>query len=235
MSTPRPSPLVEAAGIYGAGVVARRGTLRSLYYDALANRQDSEALAIRQQAGYDGPNIRPGCHAAERRLTELRTTALAASQDSANALMLLIDSSLRRFAENEKTKVKWWWKDVGDHFNGVKLNKAVWALANHARHLHTWRTHRDNPSCEQQRSMDVIRELGMDPFHDHVACVYLVNLHCHPIRLSRTASYRQLTSWSTPRAGNYGSGAPVCRSSRQSQPPVSRIVSRRLRCRTPIK
>lgn len=81
----------------------------------LQNWNESEVLGPRRHALYtqaaDGSDaIRPGKETEERYVTQALTTALSASQDSANALMLIVDYSLKRFGRDTDRKD---WKKLG--------------------------------------------------------------------------------------------------------------------------
>jgi hypothetical protein len=74
---------------------------------------------------------------------DAKAVAEATAQDAACALMLITDYALRRYRREAKaedpTFTGTW--EVGAQFrNGVSFNKAVWALANQARHFDEWHT-----------------------------------------------------------------------------------------------
>ncbi|HET9392205.1 MAG TPA: hypothetical protein VFO29_01595 [Candidatus Rubrimentiphilum sp.] len=170
--------LVQAAVIYASTILAKRSTLRTLYYDSLNSWQESEILGKRRDALYvhrpDGSDVvRPGHEAEERYVTESSTIELSVSQDAANAFVLIVDYSLERFAEEADLDSKDCRKLGVETYGGVKLNDAIYALANHARHLHSWRK---DPKNIHAINRDTLKQLGIDPLDDHAACRFLHNV-----------------------------------------------------------
>jgi hypothetical protein len=165
-----------AAVIYASTILAKRSTLRSLFYDALTNWQESQVLGRRRNAIYmqtpDGSTvIRPGQEMEERLVTNALTVAQSVSQDSANALMLIVDYSLQRFAQDARLND---WRNLGvEAYGTVSLNSAIYALANQARHLHDWKK---SPGSIHKANADAFKGLGLDPLHDQAAPQFLQNL-----------------------------------------------------------
>jgi hypothetical protein len=103
-----------------------------------------------------------------------RSSAVSSAQDSAIALMIIIDYSLQRFrqaANIEDLRI------VGvEAYSGVKLNEAIWSLANQARHLQEWER-RDEAKLETQDEIKVLRRLGLDPRSHDAAREFLARLN----------------------------------------------------------
>jgi hypothetical protein len=80
--------------------------------------------------------------------------------------MLIVDYSRRMF---ESAAGGICTRSLGPYITtDVTLNSAVWALANQARHLHSW-TLRDPAVLEQRPEIEVIRKLGHDPLNPRAA------------------------------------------------------------------
>ena len=74
--------------------------------------------------------------------------------------MLIVDYALQRLRQAiAPTETRTLGPDLQP---GVRLNAAIWALANQARHAHAWET-RDDAALEAQEEVQVIRALRHDP------------------------------------------------------------------------
>jgi len=165
----------KAASVYASSIVARRGVWQSLYYDALNNWRESNVLGKRRQKLFvrrsDGSaGFRAGKADEALTVTDAHTVSLGTAQDSAYALMVILDYSLQRFAREAQLKNV---IDLGQKaYGGATFNEAIYALANQARHLHAWMDG-DKPS---KRNATIFSMLALDPSHGHAACAFLENL-----------------------------------------------------------
>jgi hypothetical protein len=107
-----------------------------------------------------------------RETLQLLFAGALTNRDFADALVVLIDASLRRFAAGTGVA----WTELGAEFHGVKLNKAIWALANHVRYVGVWREDPESTNSRQRANFRVFEALGIDPLHDHAARLYFVSL-----------------------------------------------------------
>ena len=86
--------------------------------------------------------------------------AEATAQDGAFAFILVLDYAVRRLGRLLPGIDK---RTVGTTvMNGVKLNNAIWALANQARHADEWMAMKSQ-DLQAQPSAAVIMTLGYDP------------------------------------------------------------------------
>jgi hypothetical protein len=163
----------RAAAHFAGTVRAKRETLQTLYY-AAKNSWD-EARAMRQRYAALPPldpyklpidGQRDLGHSA---LLDGAIAAEATAQDSASAFMVICDYSLQRLG-TEAAVVDT--RTIGaDAYNGVKLNQAIWALANQARHLHKWQQNNWH-----QEPYDVLVALELFPTYSDSARLFLEKL-----------------------------------------------------------
>jgi len=169
------SSRLAAAVNFASSIVARRGTLRSLYYDALKHWDESEALARRLHVVYKGGKPIPG-HASEAHLLEdAHTAASSAAQDAANSLAILVDASLRRLAgEGHIARLNRFGKRYGD----ATLSEAMSLLATHVRHVWDWRNNPGDSTGDETRKR-IKEKLHVNPTEDRAVARYVMMLRDH--------------------------------------------------------
>jgi len=130
----------RAAAHFAGTIRAKRETLQTLFY--AAKNSWAEAQALKQR--YDAlPPLDPytlgiggGEDLGHSALLDVKIGAESNAQDSAAAFIIICDYSLQRLRTEGDTADT---RTLGpDAYNGIKLNSAIWALANQARHLHAW-------------------------------------------------------------------------------------------------
>jgi hypothetical protein len=97
------------------------------------------------------------------------TAAQATAEDSAVALILIADYSIRRLGKEGDGEIPDTRTIGGDAYNGVKLNEAIWALANQARHLHEW----EAKNAASPREHAVFLALNLPPLYHQAARMFL--------------------------------------------------------------
>jgi len=103
-------------------------------------------------------------------LLDAATASEATAQDSAAAFIIICDYSLQRLAAEGMTADT---RTIGpEAYNGVKLNQAIWALANQARHLHQWQQNNWDPE-----SYAVLLALEVFPTYHDAARLFLEKLN----------------------------------------------------------
>jgi hypothetical protein len=97
-----------------------------------------------------------------------QAVAEANAQDSASAFVLLVDAILKRLASAlQGSGIDT--RGIGAELeNGVRLNAAIWALANQARHPDEWRELSDEQQG-QNRSIQILKQLRQDPLNLNAA------------------------------------------------------------------
>lgn len=164
----------RAVANFAGTIRAKREVLQTLYY--AAKNSWTEALALRQRLKAVPPldltkPRTPGDD--DLGYTEFHDDAVAAeatAQDSAAAFMIICDYSLRRLRTEGDTVDT---RTIGaDAYNGVKLNKAIWALANQARHLDKWQQ-----NDWHRESYEALVALDLFPTYDGAARLFLERLN----------------------------------------------------------
>jgi hypothetical protein len=159
-------PRAVAAGDFALAILSKRDLLQTLYYATKTNAAEAFALHRRLNMVQEAPAggayaVAPGKMMLPRhQLMNAKTAAESTAQDSAWAFFLIADYSLQRFraaVPGINTR------EIGPNIrNGVKLNAAIWALANQARHLHSWLSC-DDVTLGAKAESGIIRQLGYDP------------------------------------------------------------------------
>ena len=171
------SPLAVSAAMFALAIRAKRDILQTLFYATRSNAADAwafhkrlENLEHKREGG--GFVVSPGNIMPRHELVNAKTAAEATAQDSALALMLIVDYSLQRFHDAAAVDTR----TIGDELaDGVKLNAVIWALANQARHLHEWQRC-GTDKLEANPSVKIIRALKHDPLNPNVAREVLCGL-----------------------------------------------------------
>jgi hypothetical protein len=166
--------IAQVAAYYALAIRSKRDLLQTLFYATRNNAANAwtlhQGLLEVEQPHPDGSVTIIGDITARQELRDAKTTAEATAQDSAWALILILDYSLQRFASAApETDSRAVGPEVG---NGVKLNAAIWALANQARHLHDWEG-RKPELLEKQQDVAFIRQMGFDPLNPNAAREFL--------------------------------------------------------------
>lgn len=163
----------RAAAHFVGAIRAKRDTLQTLYYAAKNSWAEAQALRKRYAAL---PRVDPytlqidsKADTGHSMLLDGAIGAEATAQDSAAAFILICDYSLQRLStEGSITDTR----TIGaEAYNNVKLNRAIWALANQARHLHKW--HQNN---WHQEPYDVLMALDLYPTFSDAARRFLEKL-----------------------------------------------------------
>jgi hypothetical protein len=165
------SPLELATAIYALAIRSKRDLLQTLFYATRNSAADSWSFhrQIERYLSLHGDVAVGPWHsvAAPRELVEGKRIAEATAQDSALALMLILDYSMQRFRTDAEGVVDS--RTIGPAIgNGVKLNAAIWALANQARHIHEWEEC-DHDKLEAKGEVKVLRSLDHDPLNLNAA------------------------------------------------------------------
>lgn len=163
----------RTAGAFAGAVRAKRDTLQTLYYSAKNSWTEARSLRAR----YDAlPPFDPYEHAlngstdvGHSTLLDAAIAAEVTAQDSAAAFIMICDYSLQRInAEGLTVDTR---TIGGEAYNGVKLNRAIWALANQTRHLHKWQQ-----NDWHQESYNVLVSLQLRPTYPDAARLFLEKL-----------------------------------------------------------
>jgi hypothetical protein len=158
-------PRAVAAANFALAIRSKRDLLQTLYYATKTNAAEAFAFDLRlnmvQEARAGGAySVAPGNIMPRHELMNAKTAAEATAQDSAWAFFLIADYSLQRFRAAVPGIDT---REIGpDVRNGVKLNAAIWALANQARHLHSWLSC-DDATLGAKAESGIIRQLEYDP------------------------------------------------------------------------
>lgn len=156
--------------VFDSTIQAKRFILYATYSLALLSWETHEDL------GRQADELKRDCKPQPHDLTIQQTATLATAQDLANAFVLIVDYSLRRF-----------WKAAGRKFThyrstgieaypgtSVRLNNAFMALADQVRHLEeTLETGR----LKKRENQEAFEALGLDQSHDSAPCLFLVNMN----------------------------------------------------------
>lgn len=162
----------QAAAHFAGSIRAKRETLQTLFYAAKNSWAEARALQLRYDALppldlYSVPGNGGGEHAA---VLDGKLGAEATAQDSAVAFIIICDYSLQRLRSEGGAADT---RTLGlDAYGGVKLNQAIWALGNQARHLHEWQQNRWDP-----KSYEVLVRLGLFPTYHDAARLFLEKLN----------------------------------------------------------
>ena len=153
-------PAELAAGEFLRDVLARRLLLQTLFFAIKSNGDEASALIDRRVALYpDPPSDYDDLSNDERDLHEAIATHMALSEDSSVALIMLLDAPLRRLGDASGEDQR----NLGDYaYNGVKLTRAIWALANRHRHLYEWRSLSEDALYKNQ-SAAILKTLDLNP------------------------------------------------------------------------
>ena len=165
-------PVAAAAAHYAVAVRSRRDILQTLFYETKNQGREagalySKRLILENRHGDGSFSIGAGDIMPRQELFDAQTEAEATAQDAACALMLLADACiqrLRRAADGVPDT-----RTIGANTkNGVRLNAAIWALANQARHIDSWVSTTDE-NLERYEEARTIRALDYDPRNLNVA------------------------------------------------------------------
>lgn len=198
---------VNAALKFAETVNARDEILEGLLhavYDASRRSWDCherlQPLPPIETLAPDDPN-----YPAVRRLEDAKAIAEGTAQDGALALMLITDYAIRRYGKEAEAEDSTF---VGTHSvgavfrNGVTFNKAVWALANQARHYDRWITLGHDGCLADKRvreSYITIQAIGYSPLELNAAREFVANTKnglCVNVR--SYADYKKLVLSSIP-------------------------------------
>ncbi|MGB8267323.1 MAG: hypothetical protein WCE44_13410 [Candidatus Velthaea sp.] len=132
----------RAAGHYASSIRARRDLLQTLYYATKNSGLEAagyhrQAELARSQQGED-PN---GSEELIRTLEDAQHAAEATAQDAAWSFMLIVDYAIRRLEQEMReinTRAPSLLTLGAETRTGVRLNAAIRAFANQARHFHEW-------------------------------------------------------------------------------------------------
>jgi hypothetical protein len=178
------SQLQSATLEYARAIRAKRDILQTLFY-AVRNKSievkafDKRIDIVAPAVGYTTMSgaieyRRSATGGTDQEWYELaceRSAAHFSAQDSASAMMLIIGYSLKRLrTAGPLPKIT----DIGrDSYNGVKLNAAIWALANQARHVDNWH------KCDKTNSNEwkIIAKLNLEPREHEAAWHFLEKLN----------------------------------------------------------
>jgi hypothetical protein len=172
-------PQATAAALYALEIRSRRDLLETLYY-ATKNGADEawelhrrlQALKNRKDTGT--PELDVGDVLVQQDLINSARAAEATAMDSASTLVLILDKILQRLGLRIGDLDT---RDLGpDIEQGIKLNRAIWALANQARHLHKWVTRAD-AELHAQKDVKTIVALRHDPRNENAARELLCGMH----------------------------------------------------------
>ena len=179
----------RAAAHFAGTIRAKRETLQTLYYAAKNSWAEAQALKQRYAAlpPLDFYTLRIGgdTDQGHSTLLDAQKAAEATAQDSAAAFIIICDYSLQRLRTEGETPDT---RTLGaDAYNGVKLNRAIWALANQARHLHEWQQ-----NDWDEKSYEVLVTLDLFPTYHDAARLFLEKLNLQSYidfeeRLTKTA------------------------------------------------
>jgi hypothetical protein len=167
---------VRAAANYAMGIRSRRDLLQTLYYATKNSADEAWALHTQLQpleprlglgasalgtAPLNGaPPVRAGDVLPRHEILNSKRAAEATAQDAACALMLILDFSLQRLRQDISSLDT---RELGPEIApGIKLNNAIWALANQARHAHKWMTASDS-QLDAMEEVKVIKSLKHAP------------------------------------------------------------------------
>ena len=164
----------RAAAHFAGTIRAKRETLQTLYYAAKNSWAEAQALKRRFDAlppmDLYTLGLNSDADLEYSTLLDGQKGAEATAQDSAVAFIIICDYSLQRLRTEGKTADT---RTLGaDAYRGVKLNKAIWALANQARHLHDWQNNNWD-----EKSYEVLVALGLFPIYHDAARLFLENLN----------------------------------------------------------
>lgn len=173
MADVRPAlpPRALAAADFAMGIRSRRDVLQTLFYDTKNSAAEAwefhrqlESLEVRYDGG--GVAVQAGNIMPRHELLNAKSAAEATAQDAASAFVLILDYAIRRLRRAIKPIDT---RTLGPQVrNGVRLNAAIWALANQARHADAWlavpAANIDNDP-DARNSVRVFRTLALDP-HD---------------------------------------------------------------------
>jgi hypothetical protein len=171
-------PRAEAAAFFALAIRSKRDLLQTLFYATKNNAAEAWELHRRLEAIQttypDGSySIGPGNVMPRQQLVDAKSAAEATAQDSACAFMLIVDATIQRLRTGLDGMDT---RDLGPTIeDGVKLNAAIWALANQSRHIHTW-AHCDATELEQKQEAQIFRRLRHDPMNLNAAREVLCGL-----------------------------------------------------------
>jgi hypothetical protein len=180
----------KAAGEFASSIRSRRELLQTLYY--ATKNGSAEAWAFHQRRLVLPPEDGPHDSAAEKArqtLADGQHAAEATARDAAWAFVLIVDYAIRRLGADlmaAKSATPDPLAIGAESLHGVKLNDAVRAFANQARHLHDWMV-LGATAIQTDRfskaSVATIKKLGYDPLEDDAAREFLqalnVNSYLH--------------------------------------------------------
>ena len=150
-------------------MVAKRELLCLLYRVALSQWEKHKRL------GHEADALKLAGHSQPHALTIRQTTALTTAQDSANAFVLILDYTMRRFWKRTKLGDFERYRSAGltAYKGSGKLNVAVMDFANDVRHLEVT----FDGGELKAKTEKTIRGAGEDPAHGSACCTFLENLN----------------------------------------------------------
>jgi hypothetical protein len=160
-------PRAEAAAFFALAIRSKRDLLQTLFYATKNSAAEAWELHRRLESMQTTPpdggySVGAGNVMPRQQLVDTKSAAEATAQDSASAFMLIVDATIQRLrAGTEPLDTR----DLGPLIgNGVRLNAAIWALANQARHIHAW-IRCDAAELEQKAEVRIIGQLNFDPLN----------------------------------------------------------------------
>lgn len=165
------------------GIRSRRDVLQTLFYATKNNAAEAwelhrqlEPLEVRYDDG--GVAVQAGNIMPRHELLNAKRAAEATAQDAASAFVLILDYAIRRLRRDIAPVDA---RILGPQVrNGVRLNNAIWALANQARHADDWLAvpvaDIDNDPVARN-SVQVFRALALDPHDLNAAREFICGLN----------------------------------------------------------
>ena len=155
--------------VFESTILAKRTTLQTLYEHALGQWEYHEKL------GGKGEQLKQAGRPQPHDLTIAQSIALSAAQDAANAFVLIVDYSMRRFWRSADLDFKTYRLVGVNAYQGasIKLHDAITALANQVRHLEETTGGRSL----MPKNAAAFKALGLDQSHDSAASLFVVHMN----------------------------------------------------------
>jgi hypothetical protein len=164
--------LTEAASRYARYIRAKRDLLQTLFYASRNSGDEAWSRHLRLKHAEQSGDARS--RSLRAGWAEEQEAYEHAAQDAASALMLIVDYARREAFTPEELESKA--RSLGLKLQHgasnagaaepVELNRAIWALANQARHVHQWKRRSEDDLLSDSKSkcsVSIIKRLGYDP------------------------------------------------------------------------
>ncbi len=132
-----PDGTAQIVGLFYRRIIGLRGLLQPLYFSVMSAYAEAMELTDRQAVFEANREADEEPSPEFAQLMDETAALISQARDGSNAIVMICDSALRSLHVNLKKSIT---ESGEEAYNGVKLSRAIWDLANRYRHVARWRS-----------------------------------------------------------------------------------------------